>query len=75
MVRPVSNWRLVLRKAWSVRLMIGAGLLSGLEVVLPLIDGFIDVPRGLFAAASGLTVSAAFVARLMAQKGIRDADQ
>ena len=75
MMKPVENWRRVLKKAWSIRLMILAGLLSGLEVALPIIDSFIDVPRGLFAAASGLTVSAAFVARLMAQKGIRDADQ
>ncbi len=73
--KPVSNWRKVLRKAWSVRLMIVAGILSGGEVALPLLDQVIEIPRGLFAAASGLTVSAAFIARLMAQKGIRDGDQ
>ena len=71
--KPVSNWRKVLRKAWSVRLMIVAGILSGGEVILPFFEP--AIPRGIFAAASGLTVSAAFIARLMAQKGIRDGDQ
>ena len=71
----VRNWRDVLRRAWSIRLLILAGLLSGLEVALPLIDGFIDIPRGIFAALSGLTVAGAFVARLLAQKGLSDADQ
>lgn len=71
----VSNWRDVLRKAWSVRLMILAGLLSGLEVALPLIDGVYEIPRGLFAALSGVTVAGAFVARLLAQKGLPDAGE
>jgi hypothetical protein len=35
----VANWRRVLRYAWSIRLMLFAGLLSGLELVLPLLDG------------------------------------
>lgn len=68
----VKNWRDVLRRAWSVRLLIVAGLLSGLEVALPLIDGLYEIPRGIFAAFSGLTVAAAFVARLIAQKGLSD---
>ena len=64
----VKNWRAVLRKAWSLRLMLLAALLSAIEVALPL---FVDaVPRGAFAAISALTVGAAFVARLIAQKGI-----
>lgn len=68
----VSNWRDVLRKAWSVRLLLLAGLLSGLEVALPLIDGVYEIPRGVFAALSAVTVAAAFVARLLAQKGLSE---
>lgn len=68
----VSNWRDVLRKAWSVRLLLLAGLLSGLEVALPLIDGVYEIPRGVFAALSGVTVAGAFVARIVAQKGLSD---
>ncbi len=71
----VTNWRAVLKRAWSVRLMLLAGALSGLEFALPYLDSFVPIPPRLFAALSGLTVGAAFVARLVAQKGIADADQ
>ncbi|KQT54615.1 hypothetical protein ASG43_03245 [Aureimonas sp. Leaf454] len=63
----IANWRRVLRYAWSVRLMILAAILSGAEVALPLIDGFLEMPRGVFAALSGLTTAGAFVARILAQ--------
>lgn len=71
-MKPVANWRAVLRRAWSIRLMILAGLLTAAEVALPLLDGFIDLPRGLFAALSGLATGGAFVARLIAQKDIEE---
>lgn len=68
----VANWRRVIKRAWSIRLMILAGILSGLEVIfsLPDIAERLDWPQGLFAAASGLTTAAAFVARLTAQNGV-----
>lgn len=60
-----DNWKTVLRKAWSIRLGILAGLFSGLEVILPL---FADsVPRNVFAVLSMITVLGAVVARLLAQ--------
>lgn len=68
-MRLLPDWRRVMRRAWSVRLMVLAGLLSGVEVALPFYAD--DVPRGAFAAVSMLVVTAAFVARLVAQ---RDAD-
>ena len=49
----VPHWRRVLKHAWSIRLMLLAGLLSGLEVALPLIDGLFDIPQGVFAALCG----------------------
>lgn len=67
----VPNWRAVLRRAWSIRLLILAGALSGVEVALPLI-GVDAIPAGTFAALSGLVTAAAFIARLIAQKGITD---
>lgn len=71
----IANWWQVLKRAWSVRLMIIAAVLSGLEVALPLIDGVFPIPPGVFAALSGVTVAGAFVARLLAQKGVTNADQ
>jgi hypothetical protein len=67
-MKMVDDWRTILRKAWSVRLMILAGLLSGVEVVLPLLTDWFA--PGIFAALSGLTVMFAFVARLIAQRNI-----
>ena len=67
-MKLTDNWRGILRKAWSIRLMVLAGVLSAVEVILPL---FADaIPRGTFAALSGITVAAAFVARLVAQQDI-----
>lgn len=62
------NWRLILRKAWSVRLAALAGVLSGAEVVLPLFAH--AIPQGLFAALSFVAVSAALVARIVAQRDL-----
>lgn len=62
------NWRTILRKAWSVRLMILAALLSGVEVALPLFAEHFE--RGVFAALSAATVAAALVARIVAQRDV-----
>lgn len=66
----LPDWRRILRRAWSLRLAALAGLLSAAEVILPL---YADaLPRGLFAALSGVTITAAMLARLVAQKGMHD---
>ena len=69
-MKLVANWRAVLRRAWSIRLLILAGVLSGLEVALPLIDGVLPIPTGSFAVLSFLATAGAFVARLVAQSSI-----
>lgn len=66
----LKNWKRILRKAWSVRLMILAGLLSGAEVVLPLLSD--NMPRGVFAGLSMIVVSSAFIARIVVQRGMDD---
>jgi hypothetical protein len=71
-MRPVANWQAVLRRAWSIRLIVIAGLLSGIEVALPLAGDALPLPTGLFAGLSLLVTAAAFVARIVAQKGISD---
>ncbi len=66
--RLVANWRAVLRYAWSVRLMLIAALASGIEVALPLLDGVLPVPPGLFALLCLAATVGAFIARFLAQK-------
>ncbi len=62
------NWKTILRKGWSIRFMLVAGLLSGCEVALPV---FADqIPRTTFALLSFLAVGGAFISRLVAQEGL-----
>lgn len=69
-MKLIADWRAILRRAWSVRLMILAGLLSGCEIILPLYAD--DLPRTLFASLSMIVITAALVARLVAQKGLSE---
>lgn len=62
------NWKELVRRAWSIRFLVLAGILSGLEVILPFFSD--EIPRNLFAILSFVAVSAAFVARLIAQKDL-----
>lgn len=66
----VSNWKRVLKHAWSIRLIIVAGVLSGAEIALPLLDGLLPVPKGVFAGLSFAATAGAFVARLVAQESV-----
>jgi hypothetical protein len=47
-----------------------AGILTGIEAALPLLDGYVDVPRRTFAAVTFAVVCGAFIARFFAQKGL-----
>lgn len=69
-MKLIPNAKAVLRKAWSVRLGILAGLFSGAEVVVPF---FADaMPRNVFAVLSFVAVMGAVVARFVAQPRIND---
>ena len=70
----VPNWRRVLKRAWSIRLMILAALLSGVEVILgfPDIEQRLDWQPGIFAGLSALVTAGALIARLLAQNGVTD---
>ena len=70
-MKLVNDWQNILKRAWSIRLMIAAGILSGVETILPFFSD--ALPRGLFAVLSFGAVAAAFVARLLAQKEFGDA--
>ncbi|MDQ0510864.1 DUF7940 domain-containing protein [Ancylobacter amanitiformis] len=66
-MRLVPDWRRVLLRAWSVRLLLLAGLLSGLEAALPIIGGYLPISPGVLASVTVLVVAGAFVARIVAQ--------
>lgn len=75
MIRPkaASNWRVILRRAWSVRLMLLSAVLSGAAVTVGLLDARVlgmDPVR--FAAMAGLVNAAALIARHFHQGGIDD---
>lgn len=61
----IPEWRKVLRYGWSIRLILLAGLLSGLEVILPMCTD--TIPPKLFAGLSLVVTAGAFIARILAQ--------
>lgn len=63
------NWRWILRRAWSVRLIIVAAVLSAAEAGLSLLGGLPGVSPGAFAVLSAVMAGAALGARLIAQRG------
>jgi hypothetical protein len=63
----VYNWKEILQKAWSVRLIILAGVLTGIEAILPLFGK--NVPG--IHLITLVVVAAALISRLLAQKNIR----
>jgi hypothetical protein len=71
-MKLVPEWRKVLRKAWSVRLLALAGILSGVEAALPLFTDAAGLRSDIMSALTLLAVSGAFVARLVAQKAFSD---
>lgn len=68
----IDDWWKILRKAWSVRLMLIAGLLSGVEAVLPFFTDSMPWPRWVSALLIAGVVAGAFVARIVAQPKMRD---
>ena len=63
-----DNWRIILKKAWSIRLMLLAALLSGIEVALPFFtDRF---PQGVAGVLSLFVTMAALIARVVVQKDV-----
>ena len=66
--RLVADWHDVLRYAWSVRIIVVAALLSGLEIALPIIGYRLPIDDFWRAVIYLVLTVAAFVARLLAQK-------
>jgi hypothetical protein len=66
-VNLLSNWQEILKRAWSIRLILLAGLLTGIEAILPFFGK--GVPG--LKVVTLVVVMAAFVARLTAQKDLK----
>ena len=67
----VGDWKLILAKAWSVKFNIAATMFGAAEVVVALVQPE-GLPNGVFAGIAACISIAANVARLMAQKEIRE---
>lgn len=71
-MRLHPNWRAILRRAWSIRLLGIAGFLSGAEAVVQVLSDNPPIPRGTFAVLAFFATGGAFVARLIAQKSLEN---
>lgn len=67
-MKLAHDWKDILKRAWSVRLIAIAAVLSGFEVALPFLN--LPILPGYFALLSGLVTAAALVARIVAQEGL-----
>lgn len=70
-VRLHSDWRRIIRKAWSFRLIVLAGVLSGVETVIPYLGDFVP-EKGIFSGLTVLVTVAAALARVVAQPKMED---
>lgn len=65
-----SNWKLILRRAWSIRLIILSALFSAAELVIPVYGDVL--PRDAFAILSAIACAGAIIARVVTQKEFQD---
>jgi hypothetical protein len=65
------NWKHILVRAWSSKLLMLAGAMTAVEVSAPLLwdHGLLDLPPYVYPLGMGIVVSTALVARLMVQEG------
>jgi hypothetical protein len=71
-MKLIDEWKKIVKKAWSFRLMVLAGILSTAELVLPMFAA--EMPRAWFAGLSLLAITGAMVARIVAQKEFQTND-
>ena len=65
----IDDWKFVLRRAWSIRLILIAALFSAAEAGLALVDAdVLGLSRGQFAALVSLVCSGAAVSRFIPQR-------
>lgn len=72
----LPNWKTIVTKAWSVRFMAIAAVLSGLESVAAIAGDSLakQMPTGLYAAIVAVITALALVARIVAQNSLSNTD-
>ncbi len=72
----LPDWKAVIHKAWSVKFMALAAVLSGLESIAAIAGESIakQFAPGLYAAAVGVLTALALVARIVAQSSLSGGD-
>ena len=72
MPRLVTNWRAVLRYAWTVRIALLAAILNGLAITVSIITGAMLVPPLWLASLNGLLAVALSIVRIIEQAKLKD---
>lgn len=69
----VDNWRAVLRKSWSLKLITVAGILTGVEAMMGVIptEWLLVIPSWVWPVSTLAVTAAAFIARLIAQDSLK----
>lgn len=70
MLRLKPDWQSILKRAWSIRLIAIAAVLSGAEAVLYIEPDLIPVTAPTLALIVFGVTSAALIARIVAQKNL-----
>ncbi|WP_337267524.1 hypothetical protein [Oryzifoliimicrobium ureilyticus] len=72
--RLVWNWQIVFKRAWSMRLAAVAASLSLLEAYFVFGGRPSFLPEGTLPILAAVVSAGAYIARLVAQKGVHDGD-
>lgn len=70
MLRLRDDWKAILLRAWSVRLIAVAVVLSGAEAILPIVGYKLPLTDLWLAVLTFVVVTGAMIARIVAQQGI-----
>lgn len=74
-MRLDPDWRRILRRAWSVRIMVLAAVLTGCEAVATVVGvDWVPLPPVARALLLFALVAAALISRIVAQRGFKDGD-
>ena len=69
MPQLASEWKTVLKKAWSMRFMALAMVFTVAEAVLPMFSEMI--PRSLFESLTAISIAGGMASRLISQKDFK----